>query len=77
MIKYRCPVCGGTSLRVEATIVITLDGNDPDNLEFPSFEHLPGLFDLHDDSYVACNNEHCEHEGALRTFKVSTPTPTE
>ena len=68
-MTHACPRCGSHDLRVECTVVLTLDGHTGE-FTLESFEHLPGSYDLHDDAWTVCND--CEEEDKFTKFQEDT-----
>ena len=66
MAIYRCPKCGGASLRVEVLVVAALIEDD--------LTELVGDPGLSDDAWTSCNSEGCEHSGKLGEFITGAPT---
>jgi hypothetical protein len=64
-LVLKCPNCGSTELRVEATAVLR---QEPDgSLELAHFEDLTQwACEAPDDAHCLCNA--CEHEGKVDTF---------
>ena len=65
--QFECPKCRGTDLRVECTVVLTLDGTNG-QLVLEDFDGLPQMAgDIPDEqAYTLC--EGCETEGPIRSF---------
>jgi hypothetical protein len=70
-MRYACPKCGCTDLRVECSIVCILRQPGGD---VPAYAEIISLEDAHlddEESLTLCTNEECEHQAPLSAFEVT------
>lgn len=65
--EYRCPKCGSTDLRVQVTIVCSVE-RSPDGRQIPVQNDFDIGEDIYDEDIMLCND--CEHDAVASDFLV-------